>query len=149
MRENEREMLKLKESFADLQSANKDLSDLVYFLSLHDRNDIVIYTEESRGIQNAEMPFWKAAIYSYGAYVIKYLYNLKVHRVKTFLDKNGGILKLIDNSSGTGIFEYGNRYFALNLASEEFIEIPKPAFVLEKELAEKKVSAKKKAEKSK
>lgn len=42
-----------------------------------------------------------------------------------------------------------NRYYNIAKATAKVIEIPKPAFVLEKELAEKKASAKKKAEKSK
>lgn len=40
-------------------------------------------------------------------------------------------------------------YYNIDKATERAVEIPKPAFVLEKELAEKKASAKKKAEKSK
>lgn len=89
---------------------------------------------------------------SWNLHNIKYLYNGEVKCVHIHCDN----IEVIENLTESAIVRGNNicfcktysRYYKIDKAKATVQEIPKPAFVLEKELSEKEASAKSNAKKS-
>lgn len=118
----------LEKRITNLEDSNRRLREVVDFLSENDKEEIVI----ERGMLSGE-------------YLLHYLYAQKVHHIRTGISAFSRALNVVkrDYWLGAVIFECDKQYYQLNIKSETFVPISKPAFVLEQELAEKEALAKK------
>lgn len=125
----------LEKRIADLEDSNHKLSDTLDFITLHGKDEIVICLEPI----TADFPFTRILGHKT---IVKYLYFGTIMRVETELCCTREV-KIIENSLCIGVLEQGGKYYSLDKQNGTITKIPKPAFVLEKELAEKKATAKK------
>lgn len=129
MRNNKIKELEL--DIAELKYKNRKLSDVVDFLIKNEKTDIVI----------ERVPLINCGTFCGFKTVIKYLSNCKVYELDSpFMEFK---VDVIDNNLDSAILKQGETYYQLDKVKERIIKIPKPAFVLEKELAEKKETEKK------
>lgn len=121
----------LERRITNLEDSNKRLCEVVEFLTKNDKHDVTIEID-----------------LALGEYVVEYLLEQRMCRVRTKIKFIGNCLKVLDYALHKVTFEqksiWGDtKYYVLNQKNETFAEIPKPAFVLEQELAEKEAVAKK------
>lgn len=117
----------LNERIMKLEESNRKLCDIVEFLTQNDKNDIAV----------------RNILYCLGDYkkVIEYLYDGKLVRLGSPFSISH--FDVINNDVYSATLKWNTLYFQLDKVNQKIIEIPKPAFVLEKELADKKETEKK------
>lgn len=126
----------LEKRIADLEDSNHKLGDTLDFITKYGKDEIAI----ELGCDTINLPYTNS-IYNWHI-VVKYLYTGKVMQVKSNLSTTI-VISIVDNCKHQAVLEQDGQYYSLDKLNGTINQIPKPAFVLEKELAEKKATAKK------
>lgn len=109
----------------------EQLEKVVEFLSNHNKDEIAVYL--------------KVGLYGWRRCVIRYLYDGKLNEVQLgCVDR----CEIVENNADYVIVKESTLYYKVDKKKATCEWIPKPAFVLEKELADKEASTKSSAKKS-